>query len=132
MKYIGMAVVVHGGKILIAQRKKSMNQGGLWEFPGGKIEPGETSIACIKREFMEELGMEVEVGDYLMEMTYTYPAIGELHFDTYWASCNQPVPTQLEAHERIAWVSLNELERYDFCPADKPLVQKLKSLKLPS
>ena len=75
-----MAVVVHNNKILIAQRKKTMKQGGLWEFPGGKIEPNETAKECICREFMEELGMVVYVGDYLDEMTYTYPDIGDFHF----------------------------------------------------
>ena len=126
MKKIGMAVVVHDGKILIAQRKKTMKQGGLWEFPGGKIEEGESAPDCIRREFMEELGMPVHVGDYLCEMNYTYPGLDDFHFDTYWATCDNPNPPKLDAHEQIAWVSLGELDNYDFCPADEPLVQKLK------
>ena len=130
MKNIGMAVTVNDGKILIAQRKKTMKQGGLWEFPGGKIEPGESAPDCIRREFMEELGMPVQVGDYLCEMNYTYPDIGEFHFDTYWATCQNPSPQKLDAHEQVAWVQPSELEQYDFCPADKPLVQKLKSITL--
>ncbi|MDY6407953.1 MAG: (deoxy)nucleoside triphosphate pyrophosphohydrolase [Pseudomonadota bacterium] len=126
MKKIGMAVVVHNGKILIAQRKKTMKQGGLWEFPGGKIEENESAPDCIRREFMEELGMPVHVGEYLCEMNYTYPGLDEFHFDTYWATCDNPTPEKLDAHEQIAWVTKSELDRYDFCPADVPLVQRLK------
>ena len=128
MKYIGMAVVQYDGKILIAQRKKTMKQGGLWEFPGGKLEPGETAPDCIRREFMEELGMVVHVGDYLDEMIYTYPDIGDFHFDTYWATCDNPTPVRLEAHEQIAWIKPNEFDNYQFCPADIPLVDKLKTI----
>ena len=125
MKNIGMAIVVHDGKILIAQRKKSMKQGGLWEFPGGKIEPGETASDCIRREFMEELGMTLQLGDYYGEMTYTYPDIGVFHFDTFWATCDNPAPNRMDAHEQIAWVSPVELPLYQFCPADVPLVREL-------
>lgn len=128
MKYIGMAVVVHDGKILIAQRKKTMKQGGLWEFPGGKIEQGETAPECIRREFMEELGMPVTVGHFLCPMDYTYPDIGEFHFETYWATCENPKPIRLDAHEQIAWVDKDDLDNYDFCPADKPLVDRLKKI----
>ena len=125
-----MAVVVHNNKILIAQRKKTMKQGGLWEFPGGKIEPNETAIECICREFMEELGMVVYVGDYLEEMTYTYPDIGDFHFDVYWATCDSPNPRKMEAHEQIAWVDIDGLDNYTFCPADIPLVEKLKNISI--
>jgi 8-oxo-dGTP diphosphatase len=128
MKYIGMAVVQYDGKILIAQRKKTMKQGGLWEFPGGKLETGESAPDCIRREFMEELGMVVHVGDYLDEMTYTYPDIGDFHFDTYWATCENPTPIHLEAHEQIAWIKPEEFDNYQFCPADIPLVNKLKTI----
>ena len=128
MKEIGMAVVVHDGKILIAQRKKTMRQGGLWEFPGGKMENGETPQACIQREFMEELEMPVEVGDFLMEMTYTYPEIGSFHFNTFWATCQNKQIPKLDAHEQVAWVSVSELDNYEFCPADIPLVEKLKEM----
>ena len=126
MKKIGMAVVIHDGKILIAQRKKTMKQGGLWEFPGGKIEPGETATACIRREFIEELGMELNIGEYLCEMNYTYPGLDDFHFDTYWATCKNPNPKKLDAHEQIAWVKPTELKDYTFCPADVPLVAKLE------
>lgn len=129
MKEIGMAVVQHNGKILIAQRKKTMRQGGLWEFPGGKVESGETPQECIVREFMEELEMPVSVGDFCYEMTFTYPEIGDFHFNTYWATCENPTPKCLNAHEQIAWVSPKEMKNYEFCPADKPLVEfLLKSL----
>jgi len=121
-----MAVVVHQGKILIAERKKTMRQGGLWEFPGGKLEPDETPQQCIVREFMEELGMAVTVGDFCHEMTYTYAEIGDFHFNTYWATCENPTPKYLDAHEQIAWVKPDEMDKYDFCPADKPLVEYLK------
>ena len=130
MKYIGMAIVVHDGKILIAQRKKSMKQGGLWEFPGGKIEAGETPVDCIRREFMEELGMTVNVGEFFGEMTYTYPGLDTFHFDTYWGTCDNPTPTKLDAHEQIAWVRPEELNNYPFCPADVPLVEQLKSIQI--
>ena len=123
MKEIAMAVVVKAGKILIAQRKKSMKQGGLWEFPGGKIEPGETPEACIRREFMEELGIPVQVGDFLCDLDYTYSDVGALHFHVFRATCDMTEPAYLTAHEQVAWVSPKDMTNYPFCPADIPLIE---------
>lgn len=129
MREIGMAVVVHDGKILIAQRKKTMRQGGLWEFAGGKVEAGETPEDCIRREFMEELGMPVNVGTFCKEMRYSYPDSGDFLFHVYWATCDNPTPAFLNAHEQIAWVTPAELDQYTFCPADVPLIEFLKNSK---
>ncbi len=127
---IGMAIVVHDHKILIAQRQKERKQGGLWEFPGGKIEQGETAVNCIQREFLEELGLPVEVGDFFMDVIYEYPDIGGVHLNTYWARSSTTHTTCMTAHDQIAWVEPKDLDKYDFCPADKPFVDVLKKKHL--
>lgn len=127
MLEIGMAVVVYDHKILIAQRQRGRKQELLWEFPGGKIEPGETAEDCIRREFMEELGLPVDVGDFFMDVCYSYPDTGCVHLNTYWATCQTTQTTCMTAHEQIAWVTPAELAQYDFCPADKPFIDVLKT-----
>ena len=76
---ISMAIVVHNDKILIAQRKKGKHQEFMWEFPGGKLEKGETLQECVTREFKEEFDKDIVVGDFFMDKTYSYADKGEMH-----------------------------------------------------
>ena len=124
MKKVTAAILIKDGLFFIAKRKKEDKLADKWEFPGGKIEKGETAEECLKREIEEELRINVRIGDFFGESSYQYPqgAIQLLAYWVYWESgC-----IELMAHDEYKWVSLSELYYYDFAPADIPLVKKLK------
>lgn len=121
-----MAVVVHEGKILIAQRKKGKHQEFMWEFPGGKLEKGETLEECVTREFKEEFEKEIKVGKFFMDYSYEYPEKGVFHLNAFWASCDSFEIPFLHEHENAAWIKIDELDKYTFCPADMPFINALK------
>ncbi|MDQ7094066.1 8-oxo-dGTP diphosphatase MutT [Desulfosporosinus sp. PR] len=125
MKEVTAAIILKDNKVLIAQRAPGENLAGKWEFPGGKIEAGETPQECLKREIQEELEIDIEVLDYFAQSIYDYSngTIKLLAFFCRWLSGD----VTLKVHSRFAWVSCPELEPYDFAPADISLVQKLKS-----
>jgi 8-oxo-dGTP diphosphatase len=124
MKKVTAAIIIKDGFYFIAKRKKSDKLANKWEFPGGKIENGETAEECLKREIEEELKINVKIGDFFGESIYHYPqdAIQLLAYWVYWESGS----IELMAHDEFKWVSLSELDFYDFAPADIPLVKKLK------
>ena len=126
MKEVTAAIILDGNKVLIAQRAAGENLAGKWEFPGGKIEPGETPQECLKREIREELDVDIEVRSFFGESIYDY-ASGEIRLMAFWCKWVSG-NFSLHVHSRIAWVNRVELDRYDFAPADIPLVQKLKSV----
>lgn len=123
------AILVHDGKILIAQRKLTDRLALKWEFPGGKIEENEMPEDCLKREMMEEFGIEVAIGDYIGSSLYHYDhiSIELMAFRTYWISGE----IELRDHEAFEWVAVDELHQYDFAPADLPFVEKLCSNEIP-
>ncbi|MBQ9090539.1 MAG: (deoxy)nucleoside triphosphate pyrophosphohydrolase [Alphaproteobacteria bacterium] len=123
---ISMAVVVHQGKILIAQRKKGKHQEFMWEFPGGKLEKGETLQECVAREFMEEFEKEITVGDFFMDKTFHYADKGDFHLNAFWATCADDTILNLYEHEDVKWVSPAEMDNYTFCPADLPFIEGIK------
>lgn len=124
MKKVTAAIIINNGKILIAQRAENQKLAGKWEFPGGKIEPGETPEECLKREINEELGIDIEVNDFFDESTYKYDtgAIRLLAYKSRWIDGEY----KLTVHSQIKWVKPHELENYEFAPADIPFVNKLK------
>ena len=129
---ISMAVVVHNDKFLIAQRKKGKFPELLWEFPGGKLEQGETLQECVQREFKEELEKEITVHDFFMDTVHTYENKGDFHLNAFWASCCDDSLPALNEHNDAQWITLSELDKYEFCPADEPFISALKKLdKLP-
>ena len=112
------------GKILITQRNLKKSQGGLWEFPGGKIEPNETKEQAIIREIKEELTIDINVKNYIDEKIFTYP---EKDINLIALECsiiNGNI--ELLEHEDYRWVSSSELENFEFAPADMFIVEKLK------
>ena len=127
MKKVTAAIIIKDGLFFIAKRKKSDKLANKWEFPGGKIENGETAEECLKREIEEELRINVRIGDFFGESFYQYPqgAIQLLAYWVYWDSGS----IELMVHDEFKWVSLKELDYYDFAPADIPLVKKLKVRK---
>jgi 8-oxo-dGTP diphosphatase len=117
------AILSRGQKVLIARRPATDKLANKWEFPGGKVEDGETPEACLARELREELGIEARIGRFLGESCYHYEhgSIRLLAFQAYWdAGDFDP-----KVHDEIRWASLEELEHYDFAPADIPFVKKL-------
>ena len=124
MQKVTAAVIEKDGKILIARRKGEDALGGKWEFPGGKLEPGETPEECLKRELREELGIETEVKAFLCSSRFVYRhmAVELLAYKTVYVSGE----IALHEHDRIEWILPEALEDYDFSEADKPVVHKLK------
>lgn len=125
-KVVTAALIVHEGKVLIAKRGESMKHQGMWEFPGGKLEPGETLEECVKREIKEELDIEIEVLQYFGQNLYTY-SNGAIRLMAYWSAWKSGV-VDLKEHERFEWADLHELVNYNFLPADQPLVENLAKL----
>lgn len=111
------------GKILIAQRNLKKSQGGLWEFPGGKIELNETPEEAIVREIKEELNMEIKCNNYFDEKIYEYP---DKTIKLIALNCSM-ISDKYEVleHEKIAWINLDEFYNFDFAPADVYFVEKI-------
>ena len=111
------------GKILIAQRNLKKSQGGLWEFPGGKIEPNETKEEAIIREIKEELDIRIEAVKYLSEKVFKYP---DKEVNLIAIECRHIEGNiKLLEHEDIKWVDRSELQNYEFAPADGFIVDAL-------
>lgn len=115
------------GRILIARRKVEISLGGYWEFPGGKIENGETPAECATRELREEMDIHIETGDILTETTYDY-GTKIVHLIAVKAIMLSG-HIRLHDHDDIRWVSVSEMEDYLFAPADHAIVAKLRENK---
>lgn len=124
MVFVTAAIIERDSKILIAQRKKGDRLEYKWEFPGGKIEKGESPEACLKRELSEEFGIESAVCKFFCSSKYVYPhvSVDLLAYNVTYESGD----FKLNSHEAINWISIDELSNYDFAEADKPIVMKLK------
>jgi 8-oxo-dGTP diphosphatase len=124
-KQIGVAVIWdQAGQILIDRRKASGTMGGLWEFPGGKIEPGETVVECISREIREELAIEVTVGEQLILIDHTYPTF-HLTLTVHHCQHVSGIPQPIESEE-IRWVNISDLGNYEFPAANIAIIQALQ------
>lgn len=111
-------------KMLITQRNLKKAQGGLWEFPGGKIEPNETRENAIIREIKEELDIDIEVKSYLSEKVFNYP---EKDINLIALECKKVSgEIRLLEHEDYKWVPKNELDNFQFAPADLFIIEKIK------
>lgn len=128
MRKVGTGIIVKDGKILIGQRPEGKPLAGYWEFPGGKIEAGETIEQCLKREIREELSVEIAVGEHLTDVYY-HGENGDFDLHVFFARITSAQEPVANVHKALAWVAPNELDEYNFPPADVDIVQKLKSHK---
>lgn len=119
------ALIREGDKILATQRGYGEYK-DFWEFPGGKIEPGETPEAALKREIKEELATEIEINEYVGTVDYDYP---DFHITLLLYLCTM-VSGNLELleHESAKWLLASELDSVSWLPADLEIIPKLKSL----
>jgi len=124
MVKVTAAVLEKDGKILIAKRKKGDRLGGKWEFPGGKLAIGETPEECLKRELKEELDLEAEIGEFICSCRFSYLLV-PLELLVYKARYISGEVKALD-HDEIAWVTPQELDRYDFVKVDVEVMQRLK------
>ena len=122
---VAAGLVFRNGKLLITQRYPEAHCGGLWEFPGGKRETGETFEACLARELKEELGIEVAVGQLLEQLHHDYPdkSVFLKFYECRWL---QHEPRALHCHD-LAWVHADQLSAYSFPAADARLLDKLRT-----
>ena len=122
---VSAALVFRDSKLLITQRHAKAHLGGLWEFPGGKREPGETFEACLVREIREELGVEIAVGQLFEEVRHDYPERSVLlKFFICRLLSGEPQPIDCAA---VRWIGQGELDTVEFPAADVQLLEKLKS-----
>lgn len=115
------ALIWEGNRFMICQRPAHKARGLLWEFVGGKVEPGETNAQALIRECREELAVTVEVGDLFTEVIHAYPDL-TVRLSLYEATIASGVPQMLE-HNDIRFITPAEIGQYDFCPADTEILR---------
>ena len=120
------AVIVRDGLVLCAQRGPDGALPGLWEFPGGKVEPGESKVDALYREIQEELSVELMIGEELDSSTYEYE-FAAVTLTTFWCSLSGGEPEKSE-HSELRWLSPRELHRLEWAPADLPAVTKIRAV----
>lgn len=117
------AVIVEEGRILAAQRSPKMSLPGMWEFPGGKIEPGESPTGALERELAEELGCRVEVGDHVETTEHEYD-FGVVTLMSFYCKVVDGAPHAKE-HAELRWVAAGQLGELEWAPADLPAVDRV-------
>jgi 8-oxo-dGTP diphosphatase len=122
------AVIERDGKYLACRRAQHKNLAGLWEFPGGKVEPGETDQDALRREILEELGVEISVGAYLAT---SLDKAGDLDIElvAYRALLLDGEVTASSDHDDLRWLTPLELDGIVWAPADTPFLQIVAALR---
>ena len=110
-------------RFMICQRPSCKARALLWEFVGGKVEPGETKKQALIRECREELAVTVAVGDVFMDVVHDYPDI-TIRLTLFHATIAEGIPQKLE-HNDICWITPAQIRQYDFCPADKEILERI-------
>ena len=124
MTEVVAALIWDENRFLACQRPAHKARGLLWEFVGGKVEPGETREQALIRECREELAVTVSVQDVFMEVDHVYPDL-TVHLTLFNASISEGVPQKIE-HNDLRWITVEEIDQYPFCPADEEILRRLK------
>lgn len=124
MKDVVAALIWDGGRFLACQRPEHKARGLLWEFVGGKVEPGETMEEALIRECQEELGITVDVGEIYLQTDHHYPDI-HIRLTLFHCTIASGTPKLLE-HRDMKWLLPTEISQYEFCPADKDILQRIQ------
>ena len=124
MTEVVAALIWDNNKFLICQRPANKARPLLWEFVGGKVEPGETKEQALIRECQEELAITLSVGEVFMDVVHEYPDI-TIRLTLFNATIAEGVPQKLE-HNDIQWITVDEIDYYNFCPADTEILLQLK------
>jgi 8-oxo-dGTP diphosphatase len=123
MTEVVAALIWNREKFMICQRPAHKARGLLWEFVGGKVEPGETKEQALIRECREELAVILSVGDVFMDVVHEYPDL-TVHLTLFNATISEGVPVMLE-HNDIQWITPSEISNYEFCPADEEILVEI-------
>ena len=121
---VAVALIDVDGRVLIAKRPQGKSLAGLWEFPGGAVEEGETKKAALKREIKEELGVDIKVGNLLLTLADEIPAL-KINIFLYECGILRGSPRPVDCEE-VRWARLDELNGLDLAPADKKVLAWLK------
>ena len=124
MTEVVAALIWDENRFLACQRPAHKSRGLLWEFVGGKVEPGETKEQALIRECQEELAVTVAVRDVFMEVDHVYPDL-TVHLTLFNASISEGIPQKIE-HNDLRWITVEEIDQYEFCPADEEILRRLK------
>lgn len=123
MTEVVAALIWDKDKFMICQRPAHKARGLLWEFVGGKVEPGETKEQALIRECQEELAVTLSIGDVFMDVVHEYPDL-IVHLTLFNAAILEGIPQKLE-HNDIKWITPSEISNYEFCPADVEILKKI-------
>jgi 8-oxo-dGTP diphosphatase len=124
MTLVTAGILTDGDRVLICQRRAGARFGLKWEFPGGKVEAGESPEACLRRELAEELGIEAEVGPEIYRIDHQYSSSFAVRLFFFRVQSYTGTPMN-RAFERIEWARVTDLSRYDFLEADRELVGRM-------
>ena len=124
MTEVVAALIWDGDRFLICQRPEHKARELLWEFVGGKVEPGEVKKAALVRECREELDVEISVGDIFMDVVHKYPDL-TVHLTLFHGKIVSGTPKLLE-HRDMRWMTVAEISEYEFCPADVEILERLR------
>jgi 8-oxo-dGTP diphosphatase len=127
MTEVVAALILDRDQFMICQRPANKARGMLWEFVGGKVEPGETKKKALIRECREELAVTLSVGDVFMEVDHVYPDL-TIHLTLFNAAIVCGTPQKLE-HNDIRWITVDEISQYEFCPADVEILRKIARIR---
>ena len=126
MTEVVAALIWDGNRFLACQRPAHKARGLLWEFVGGKVEPGETGREALIRECLEELAITIEVSKVFMEVVHEYSDL-TVHLTLYEAAILEGAPQLLE-HNDLRWITVGEIDAYPFCPADEEILNQIKTV----
>lgn len=122
------AIIERDDKVFAARRNADRNAGGLWEFPGGKVEAGESPTEALKRELLEELTAECSVGPFVHRSRVDVNG-GVLEMSCYAATFTGASPEHSTDHDAIAWIRIDQLSSFTWAPADVPIIERLQETR---